>query len=210
MIAEHDDVKTEFEFHELSDASKARAVDRCFESVWGDWHSHIIEEWEDKLKEHGFTDAVIRFSGFNSQGDGASFTADFEYVGDAALKWLEPEDADTFTALKVALKMDGHDSNPELEIIGKITQSGHYCHENTMGVSGDVYPVSDGPQDPIVEFIDSLSYNPLDAVLHKAKDLAQDIYSALNAEYDYQTSEENVAELSQANGWRYDENGDLI
>lgn len=210
MIAEQDDVKTEFEFHELSDASKARAVDRCFESVWGDWHSHIIEEWEDKLKEHGFTDAVINFSGFNSQGDGASFTADFNYVGDAALKWLQPEDVAKFIALKVILKMDDEDANPELEIIGKITQSGHYSHENTMGVSGDVYPVSEGSHDPIVEFVDSMSHSLLDAVLHKAKDLAQDIYSALNAEYDYQTSEENVAELSHANGWRYDEHGDLI
>ena len=79
-----------------------------------------------------------------------------------------------------------------------------------MGVSGDIYPASDNSHDPIVEFIDSLAYNPLDAVLDKAKDLAQDIYSALEAEYNYQTSEENVAEVSKANGWRYDEHGDLI
>ena len=123
MIAEQDDVKTEFEFHELSDASKARAVDNYSEFLWDDWHSYVIEEWTDKLKEQGFKDAVIRFSGFWSQGDGASFTADFDYVGDAALKWLEPEDVAKFTALKVILKMDDEDSNPELNICGKITQA---------------------------------------------------------------------------------------
>ena len=40
-----------------------------------DWCDCTIEDWKTKLAGLGFDDAVISYSGFSSQGDGASFTA---------------------------------------------------------------------------------------------------------------------------------------
>lgn len=40
-----------------------------------DWYDDIYELWEKALDEIGFEDAKIAFTGFWSQGDGASFTA---------------------------------------------------------------------------------------------------------------------------------------
>lgn len=40
-----------------------------------DWHSCVLDFWEHALDQIGFENAKISFSGFWSQGDGASFTA---------------------------------------------------------------------------------------------------------------------------------------
>ena len=39
------------------------------------WSDMELDYWKDKLNSMGFEDADISFSGFWSQGDGASFTA---------------------------------------------------------------------------------------------------------------------------------------
>lgn len=212
MIAEHNDTKTEFEFHELSPSAKERAIQEHAESLWDDWHSFVIEDWKAKLDTHGFTNPKIYFSGFWSQGDGASFEADFCYAGDAALQWLEPCDLERLTALKVKVRMDGCEPVPELVISGQITQGGHYCHKYTMAAHGDVHLDSclNEIRDECDDFIESLKSDPIDAILEHARDLADDIYSDLEKEYEYQTSEQNVAEMSKANDWRYDKEGNLL
>lgn len=43
-----------------------------------DWWDCTVETWKNALAEIGFLDADIRFSGFWSQGDGASFTASID------------------------------------------------------------------------------------------------------------------------------------
>lgn len=40
-----------------------------------DWWENVYEDWTRRLEELGFNDVEISFSGFSSQGDGASFTA---------------------------------------------------------------------------------------------------------------------------------------
>lgn len=44
------------------------------ETEFNTWHEYLFEEWEKKLEEQGFRDPEISYRGFNSQGDGASFT----------------------------------------------------------------------------------------------------------------------------------------
>ena len=58
-------------FKELTEDRKWEIV----EDYMGDyWWEPIIEEAVEELEEHGFDDADIQFTGFWSQGDGASFT----------------------------------------------------------------------------------------------------------------------------------------
>ena len=68
----------------LSPAAQERARDwyreNCLDYEW--WDSDY-DHWKEKLAALGFTDADIKFRGFYSQGDGASFTAGVSYLNTA-------------------------------------------------------------------------------------------------------------------------------
>ena len=64
-------------FARLSPKAKERARDNHREgNLDYEWWDHIYEEWITELEEMGWRNPEINFSGFSSQGDGASFTAD--------------------------------------------------------------------------------------------------------------------------------------
>ena len=67
------------------------------------WYSDVLDIWKDALAQIGFEDAEISFSGFWSQGDGASFTATVDL--DKLIAFL----ADTIEAKD---RIDGKDFRP--------------------------------------------------------------------------------------------------
>ncbi len=70
-------VKTYLKFTELSEAQQDKVVDK-YDDINVDedtWYESTYEYYEDKLRALGFYDIKFEFSGFWSQGDGASFTA---------------------------------------------------------------------------------------------------------------------------------------
>lgn len=67
---------TYLKFNELNDDQKKKVLDNNRDiNVDHDWYENTIEFYTEKLKTLGFYDIKIEFSGFGSQGDGASFTA---------------------------------------------------------------------------------------------------------------------------------------
>lgn len=69
-----------FQFDALPNANaKERARDWFREGCCNDsyWYEHIYEEWQAELESMGFESPEINFSGFSSQGDGASFTCPY-------------------------------------------------------------------------------------------------------------------------------------
>ena len=68
-----------FKYDQLDDSAKEKArqwwVNSENESGDNFWSEGIILEWKWLLKNKGFDDVDIAYSGFASQGDGASFTA---------------------------------------------------------------------------------------------------------------------------------------
>lgn len=66
-----------FKFDQLDDSAKEKAREWMKEGNTQDnfWSEHIIDEWKEELDKMGFPDADISWSGFWSQGDGASFTS---------------------------------------------------------------------------------------------------------------------------------------
>ena len=70
-------VKTYLKFTELSEAQQDQVIDKLSDINvdYIQWHESIYEYYSDKLKALGFYDIKFEFSGFWSQGDGASFTA---------------------------------------------------------------------------------------------------------------------------------------
>lgn len=68
----------ELAFSELSPDAQERAIEKernyRYEDPDTDWAEHLTDEWKTELEEMGFSDPEIAWSGFSSQGDGASFT----------------------------------------------------------------------------------------------------------------------------------------
>lgn len=142
---------------------------------------------------------AISWTGFWSQGDGASFTGTFKLDGTAGAKIRDyaPQDeklhaiADAFDVL--------HTDHPGLS--GTITRDRgfRYSHEYTMDVD-----LTDRDMDD-----DDLT--GWAAVEDKAQDLCRDLarwlYRSLEAEYEYRNSDEEVAESIRINDYTFTEDG---
>ena len=87
------------------------------------WYKEVIYNHTQKLESLGFNEVKIEFSGFYSQGDGASFTCesiDFK-------KWLSENSTNNNKRLLSLLNKD------LIELDGNIKRdrNTHYCHWNT-------------------------------------------------------------------------------
>lgn len=152
-------------------------------------------------------DPEVYYSGFCSQGDGASFYGSYSYRkgGTAALAAEAPTGPDD----------DGHKGNNEINAIARelqtlqrrhfyrlqaaIGRSGsRYAHEMTMAID--------------VERADSvdLDETTIEAVRDCMRDVARWIYRTLEREYEYQNSDAVVDENILANEYEFDEEGNRV
>lgn len=197
-----------YSFEELSEASKERArewwragagCDNFFAEAVIDDAEHIapllgIDFMVDRVPLCGGgtrTKPRIYWSGFWSQGDGASFEAYFAYKkGSAkAIREHAPMDKELHAiadALQAAQRRVFYRAN------GTITTRGHYSHSGTMHIS-----MNDGCES--VE----------DDIEQALREFADWIYSQLEAAYEYEQSDENVDANIIANGYEFTEAGDL-
>ena len=60
----------------FNDLSEDRQLEIVHTYMPDDWHDFIIEEIQEELSQAGFCDPKISYSGWYSQGDGASFTCE--------------------------------------------------------------------------------------------------------------------------------------
>lgn len=203
-------------FRELSEEVQQEIIDRNRErNVDYNWWEFTIDYWKEKLEQIGFDNADIRFSGFWSQGDGASFTAycDSEKVLNSLLMcegklqnykqwrlWFELIDAGIF-------KFD----------ISR--NSSHYCHEYTIsGVIHDDFgglndrmwyaPDPKKPFNFTSRFEQKANLEYLEAMFDSfIKDISRKIYSDLEDEYEYLTSDACLKEYLDNNDEIYNIEG---
>lgn len=179
-----------YKFGELSDKAKDKARQTLIEHVtMFDWWDFVYQEWTEKLENLGFDNVDIRFSGFWSQGDGASFTADMDLekyiksckLGNKYRKLLnEVKDGNCSMAIKF--------------------HWGNYCHSNTMMLDSDVNFDNPG-------VVDSYFYELGQLVLTDAKMWADNIYRDLEKEYWALTSDEALATESDEGEIYFTERG---
>jgi len=179
------------------------------------WWDHIYDNAKHDALAKGFRIDEINFSGFYSQGDGASWQG----IVDIA-EWLTLNRADDVNALiLLELVEDGWLSNQ----IGVSSRSNHYAHSNTMNHDGwdCVAPDYDSvitkgmlKGAKVKDLFDSIGAGFLDSilvdVLESARDYANDIYDQLQKEYEWLCSEEVIAELCDVNEYLFDEHGKVI
>lgn len=179
-------------FNELTEEQQAKAIEqnRDINVDFQEWHDFIKEEHHEKLEAVGFDGVESAYSGFWSQGDGASFTADsldIEKFLRATKRWTYYRPLHEFIRIK--------------ELWAKVVRTTHhYCHENTTQAElyGEHYlDLSDKQQAKYDEL-----EKEIDAYITRA---GQEYYSALNTAYDDLTSDEQVKQSIIANDMDFEE-----
>lgn len=204
----------EYEFSELSERAKEKAREdyRSGDYPGYDWWDNVYEDANyiakifgldiesTRVLKNGGTvlDIDINFSGFYSQGDGASFRGSYrhnpmavtlirDHCNDVELIRI----ADELTAMQTTQRLKGCEF-----FSANIRQDGRYSHSHTMN-----FDIHDWGIDEIGE-VDEDQFAQL------MRDFADWIYESLKAENDYFMSDECVDErLSEE---KFDEDGVII
>ena len=129
------------------------------------------------------------------QGEGACFTGYYSYAKGSvkAIKAEAPHD-DELTRIAKALQDAQRPHFYRLE--AKITHRDRYYHAHSMDI--DVVDREDQYRD---------LGDAEDAIKEALRDFANWVYKKIEEEYEYQTSEEAVREMADANGWEFYEDG---
>lgn len=162
---------------------------------YANWHDFIINEWKLKLEELGFINPEISYTGFYSQGDGASFIADVDIK-------LAAQKSELFTDREINLLYTLWNYGLIEAAIRRASH--HYYHENTTTLEyydGQLQANWTHIQkvvDRLWDYLEKTKYN-----------LSKEIYRDLENEYDYLTSEAVILETLQANDYEFYEDGSI-
>lgn len=178
-----------------------------------EWWEFSFEDWKECLSQIGFENAEISFSGFSSQGDGASFTASVNFEKLLAFFTTPIEPADCVMDGEpggwlpyVIHKLGYQQTNRRYEwlklivdsLSGSVKRTEHrYSHEMTCSFEMDFYSHKSRPEveNVVGEF-------EVDVAELRYK-LCRVIYRALESEYEYLTSDEAIADFAEANEYTF-------
>ena len=211
-----------FKFDQLSDEAKKRALEKNY-----DWN--IDHDWWDSVYEdaimmgeiigisidtrRGSKEPAIYFSGFSSQGDGASCECSYSYkVGSLKeLKSSAParyKDHETKKCVEQEGNVELHRICKALTAVqrkhfyqleAKVSTYGHYSHSCctrvTVEHAEDRYRDIGDAEEEITQLL---------------RDFMDWIYSRLEAEHDYLTSDEQIRDSLIANEVEFTEEGDRV
>ena len=132
------------------------------------------------------------WTGFSSQGDGASFEGSYSHAPGAAgaIRAHAPTDAELH---RIADELQAVQRRNFHALVATIRQQGRYCHEYTMAIdverdSPTWQPPTDGAEDTVIDAM---------------RDLARWLYRQLRQEYEHLTSDEAINETLAANEWTF-------
>ena len=201
-----------YRIDELSEAAKSKAKTWYRElGSHDDWLDAVYDDFErvcDILGVKIKTKPVrhmggasrqkpcIWFSGFWSQGDGASFEAGVRYAKGsvAEIKAYAPQDAELH---RIATALQDLQRRNFFQITAEVTHRGRYYHEFCMDITVD----RDSPTGQ------SLTDDAEAGITEALRDLARWLYRQLQAEHDHLTSDEAVEEAISINEYTFTESG---
>ena len=213
---------TVYKYDELSDEAKDNVKAKYIAP--GIDLEYVIDDHKREGEKLGFYIDDVSWSGFNSQGDGASWTGDIvlrTFIENHLLKPDSPNYGSLITLLE--LYNDGW-----IEEKVSVSRTGYmYNHSGTMRIDqvgygyavakeGDTIKAASPLQGADVRElyegidIDGLLEQVYEAALDEAKKYADKIYAALEEAYDYEMSDEHVSACADINAWEFDESGRLV
>ncbi len=190
-----------YKFNELSEQAKQTAIEKLSNiNTDYDWYESTIEDLTEDLNKLGFEGVEIGFSGFWSQGDGASFTADSIDIK-KYINLINPNKYRRLIRLMDAQMID-------ISGCVKRDRNMHYMHENTTSVHFDVNMY--GRLGTSAGNVESLIYELENEINEDLAPRNKDIYRILEKEYEYLASKEAIIETIEANEYEFTEDGKLI
>lgn len=145
---------------------------------WHDWYESVFEDAKRIGALMGWDIDDIAFSGFWSQGDGASFTGTLGYTKGCARAVREYTPSDTVLH-DIAARWQALQKRCFYQLYGSVTRSHHrYSHEHTVSVE------CEDSRDSWRELPQGADDDAADI----ARDLMHWIYRQLEREYEYQVA----------------------
>ncbi len=193
-----------YPFGELDEKAKARALDDWRQRSYQDdfWIGDEIEDFVTAIAPHmgwRIDKNEVYFSGFCSQGDGACFSG-YWYASDVNPDKFRAEASTNEELLRI---VDGYAelakacaANPEQDgepCSARVKHSGHYYHKYCTAF--DVEGMTDEQEKEFIEL---------------SRDLMEYLYRALEREYEYQNSDEAIADTIAANEYEFTADGKMI
>lgn len=215
-------IQTEvFTYAELKEHGDQAAIDKAAEwlrecAVSYDWWESVYEIWQSALEQIGFSDPKINFSGFWSQGDGASFTAGIDVEKLATFLAVPPDARKTIAEQPldfrpwIVFKCNGVPAYSQYRklvrlanyIGAEVRRTSHrYSHKRTCDTYVDL---SGSASKPRVEKLLLAFREDVEALRLM---LCDAIYSDLEEEYNYLTGEESISDLAEVNEYTFTEQG---
>lgn len=189
-----------YTFPELSEKAKDKARQYYHDVYMSDgfWYECIIEDAKEVGKILGFDIENIYFSGFWSQGDGASWSGDYRYEKGAPAKVAGYTGKDS-ELIRIAQGLQDIQRRNFYKLVASVSRTGYYCHSHTMRADvedrTDPYRDVSGAEEDLLKLF---------------RDFADWIYSNLEKEYDYRTSDAAIAEDFDANGVLFTADGSVV
>lgn len=179
-------------FDELSAEAQRAAVERYREyAIYDGWYLMDEEEFTDRLEKEGYKDIEVRFSGFGSQGDGASFTAEVDIR-----KYLK---ASGWTRQYPELLRYEDDIEICVERIDN-----QYSHEGT--IQADYVQVGDDATDAAISEAERL----VEHIHREARELSRSHYRTLQRSYEDLTSDEHIEEMLMTDDYEFRADGSMF
>lgn len=237
-----------FTFAELEGKAKERAREKLAQwATEGEWWDCVVDDFchlapllgfdINKDKRSKYPRPCVWFSGFWSQGDGASFDATFTGKG-GALKRIREYAAEDKTLHAIARALDKAFADCKRALVreakasdrkslrAEINQRGlsglstecinnHYSHENTRRITGTIALADDTDFFGHVIWrsekearINAAAQEYADAVESARYSLCRWLYRTLKTEHKYLTSDEALQENADDNGYEFTETGE--
>lgn len=218
FIKESEDHDRSYTFDELSPEAKKNAIDsnRDYDIDSYDWWEPIIEGFTEDLEEIGMDDIDCQFSGFNSQGDGASFTGkvrdNSKFLAAIGINPLGALGKGKPVSERILAAIKTISDNIYITIRRHDT---HYYHHNTISANVEV----DGDDEieldlgigleitiDIQDQCDKIEPTITDWAREKSKEL----YSSLEQYHEELMSDDNIENNLSSGGHKFDEEGNMI
>ena len=195
-------------FKELSEDIQKQVIEdnRYRETKYNDWYECTLMRFKEVLETIGFYEVDISFSGFSSQGDGASFTGKYSYEK-GFLSKIKKEYPQWNTLHRICEEILEENKRQLYKIYFELYRLNHrYSHEKTVDITDyECNSAFDWDKPDDNGFSDSE-----DKMLSLSRQLMELIYSALEKEYNHLTSDEYIKWLLEGSDNEYTEDGELF
>lgn len=189
--------KTFYQFNELSDSAKDNAIAKY--ACNHDWWDSVYSDFIEILTILGFDveSDKIEFSGFYHQGSYAAFSGSYRHNKGTVqgIKDYAPKDEELHRIAKELVDM-------QRKCFYALSSEFRYSNYHGYSIDMEDNRRQYGWVDPNCD---------AESVFRQVvKDLSKWLYNALESEYENLTSYETFAEDAEANGWEFDETGNII